>query len=100
MYYPESPYDFSVVEASLLGEIYELFLANTVQLGDGDFKVVEKPEVRESGGVVTTPKYIVDSIVQRTLEPLLRSKTPTEISNLRMADIACGSGTFLVTEVG
>lgn len=97
LYYPESPYDFSVVEASLLGEIYELFLANTVQLDDGDLRVVEKPEVRESGGVVTTPKYVVDSIIQRTLEPLLRGKTPVEISKLRVADIACGSGTFLVT---
>jgi type I restriction-modification system DNA methylase subunit len=97
LYYPESPYDFSVVETSLLGEIYELFLAHTVWLGNGEIKIVEKPEVKEVGGVVPTPRYIVNSIIQRTLKPLCEGKTPDEISKLRIADIACGSGIFLVT---
>jgi type I restriction-modification system DNA methylase subunit len=97
LYFPESPYDFSVVEASLLGEIYELFLANTIKLDNREVRVVEKPEIKESGGVVPTPKYIVDSIIQRTLKSLCKGKTPDEISNLRVADIACGSGIFLIT---
>lgn len=97
LYYPESPYDFSVVEASLLGEIYELFLANTVKLDSREVRIVKKPEVKEAGGIVPTPKYIVDSIIQRTLKPLCGGKTPDDLSNLRVADIACGSGVFLVT---
>jgi type I restriction-modification system DNA methylase subunit len=97
LYYPESPYNFSVVESSLLGEVYELFLAKTVQLDAREgVKVVEKPEIRESGGVVSTPLYIVDVIIKRALEPLCEGKSPSELSTLRIADISCGSGSFVV----
>lgn len=95
LYYPDSPYAFSVVEASVLGEIYELFLAKEIRLEDG-ITVVEKPEVVAAGGVVSTPNYIVDSIIQRTVAPALDGKSPDELTDFYVADIACGSGTFLL----
>ena len=98
LYYPESPYAFSVVEANVLGEIYEHFLANEIQINTkGRVEVVEKPEVVAASGVVSTPKYIVDTIIQKTINPLMEGKSPTELSKLRVADIACGSGVFLLT---
>lgn len=96
LYYPQSPYNFSVVESSLLGEVYELFLARSVELHEGDVRIVEKPEVIAAGGIVSTPSYIVDAIIQRTLRPFCEGKNPSELSELRVADIACGSGSFLV----
>lgn len=97
LYFPESPYAFTVVEADVISEIYEIFLGKEVQLVAGArIKIVEKPEVVESSGVVASPKYIVDTIVQRTMGPVCRDKTPAELSHLRVADIACGSGTFLL----
>jgi len=96
LYYPESPYAFSVVEASILGDIYERFLAKEILIDDGTITVTEKPEVVASGGVVPTPKYIVDVIIQKTLEPLCVGKSPSELIHLRVADIACGSGSFLL----
>lgn len=97
LYYPESPYAFSVVDAGILGEIYELFLGKSVSLEpDHTIKVVDKPEVVESGGVVPTPRYIVDAIIQKTLVQVCSGKSPSEIAKLRLADIACGSGTFLL----
>ncbi len=96
LYYPKSPYSFSVVESSVLGEIYELFLAQEIALGKSTVTVREKPEIAASQGVVATPKYIVDEIVTRTLDPLCKGKSPAQLVYLRVADIACGSGSFLL----
>ena len=96
LYYPASPYAFSVVEAGILGEIYERFLAKQIIVDDRQVTVVEKDEVVASRGVVPTPKYVVDVIVQKTLAPLCEGKPLAELAQLRLADIACGSGTFLV----
>ncbi len=96
LYYPESPYAFSVVEASVLGEIYELFLAKEICVRDGTVNVLEKPEVAASKGVIATPKYIVETIVKRTLDPLCKEKSPVQLAQLRVGDISCGSGTFLL----
>ena len=96
LYYPSSPYTFAVVEPEVLGEIYEHFLGDTIEIEDNLVKIVNKPEVQESGGVVPTPRYIADTIAERTLRPLLLSKEPDELQRFTVADICCGSGTFLL----
>lgn len=98
LYYPESPYAFSVVEANVLGQIYEHFLANEIRIDiDNNIEVVKKPEVVAANGVVSTPKYIVDNIVEKTMVPLIEATSPEKLSCFRVADIACGSGVFLLT---
>ena len=97
LYYPESPYEFSVVSADILGSVYERFLGNVIERrGDHGVKVVEKPEVRKAGGVYYTPTYIVDYIVKQTVGRLLEGKTPKEAAALKILDPACGSGSFLL----
>ncbi len=96
LYYPASPYAFSVVEAGILGEIYERFLGKQITITDQQVTIVDKDEVAASRGVVPTPKYVVDAIVKKTLAPLCEGKSPAELTQLRLADIACGSGSFLV----
>ena len=97
LYYPQNPYAFSVVDPRVLGEIYELFLSKELIIENRKKLVVqEKPEVVQSKGAVPTPQYIVDKILSQTLLPLIEGKTPKEISQLRIADIACGSGVFLL----
>ena len=59
-------------------------------------RVEEKPEVRKAGGVYYTPEYIVRYIVANTVGKLIEGKTPAEIAEMRFADIACGSGSFLL----
>jgi hypothetical protein len=67
MYYPESPYEFSVLPADILGQVYERFLGKVIRLTAGhQAKIEEKPEVRKAGGVYYTPTYIVDYIVANT----------------------------------
>jgi type I restriction-modification system DNA methylase subunit len=98
LYYPQSPYTFAVVETEVLGEIYEQFLGEIITVNaTGDIEIVSKPEVRESGGVVPTPRYIVDAIMQRTLGPQIEGKSPAELATFTGADICCGSGIFLLS---
>lgn len=121
LYYPDSPYEFSVLPADILGSVYERFLGKTIRLTDGhQAKIEEKPEVRKAGGVYYTPSYIVDYIVKNTLGVLLepvaaitgrrasdsadeiaatddrRHISLTEAAKLKVVDPACGSGSFLI----
>jgi len=97
LYYPESPYEFSVLSADILGQVYEQFLGKVIRLTAGhQAKVEEKPEVRKAGGVYYTPKYIVDYIVKNTVETLVEDKKPKEVEKLKILDPACGSGSFLL----
>jgi len=112
LYYPESPYEFSVLPVEILGNIYEQFLGKTIHLTAGhQARVEDKPEVRKAGGVYYTPKYIVDYIVKNTVGELVAgsrkcankkrpeaSRVPTDVAipSLKILDPACGSGSFLI----
>jgi len=97
LYYPDSPYEFSVLPADILGQVYEQFLGKVIRLTAGHRAVVEdKPEVKKAGGVYYTPTYIVDYIVKNTVGRLLEGLTPKQAASLRILDPACGSGSFLI----
>jgi len=97
LYYPESPYEFSVLQPEILGNVYEQFLGKVIRLtSDHRAKVEEKPEVKKAGGVYYTPQFIVDYIVENTVGSLCHGKTPNKVSELRILDPACGSGSFLL----
>jgi type I restriction-modification system DNA methylase subunit/predicted type IV restriction endonuclease len=97
LYYPQSPYEFSVMPADVLGQVYEQFLGKVIRLTAGHrAKVEEKPEVKKAGGVYYTPTYIVEYIVKQTVGKRIEGKTPRQISKLRILDPACGSGSFLL----
>jgi len=97
LYYPHSPFEFSVLPADILGSVYEQFLGKTIRLTKAhQAKIEEKPEVRKAGGVYYTPKYIVDYIVENTVGKLLNGKTPKQVEKLKICDPACGSGSFLI----
>lgn len=97
LYYPDSPFEFSIISTEILGNIYEQFLGKVIRLTEGhQAKVEDKPEVKKAGGVYYTPQYIVEYIVDNTIGELLKGKTPNKVSELRFVDPACGSGSFLL----
>jgi type I restriction-modification system DNA methylase subunit len=112
MYYPDCPYEFSVLPIEVLGNIYEQFLGKTIRLTEGHHaKIEEKPEVRKAGGVYYTPQYIVNYIVENTVGAMIGRldsadkqgavnsttvMTPAEIEKIKILDPACGSGSFLI----
>lgn len=97
LYYPNSPYEFSVFPTEILGQVYEQFLGKVIRLTSGhQAKIEEKPEVKKAGGVYYTPAYIVEYIVKQTVGMLCEGKTPKQIAKLTVLDPACGSGSFLL----
>jgi len=97
LYYPVCPYEFSVLSVEILGSAYEQFLGKRISLSkSGRATIEEKPEVRKAGGVYYTPQYIVDYIVKNTVGKLIENKTPKEVSEIKICDPACGSGSFLI----
>jgi len=65
------------------GALYEQFIS-------------EFPEFRKQWGVYYTPQYIVEYIVENTVGKLIEGKTPEEISEIKILDPSCGSGSFLL----
>ena len=91
-----SPFDFNTIPIHILGSIYERFLGKVIVTTDKRARIEEKPEVRKAGGVYYTPEYIVRYIVENTVGKAIEGKTPNQIAEMRFADIACGSGSFLL----
>ena len=97
LYYPKSPYEFSIIGVDILGSVYEQFLGKVIRLTKGGNAIIEeKPEVKKAGGVYYTPQYIVDYIVKNTVGELVEGKTPKDVAKLKIVDPACGSGSFLI----
>lgn len=103
LYYPESPYEFSVLPADILGQVYERFLGKTITLDRAHRASIDaKPEVRKAGGVYYTPSYVVDLITEKTVGQLLNGKLGSKpipvakAAEIKVLDPACGSGSFLI----
>ena len=97
LYYPISPYEFSVISVEIIGNAYEQFLGKTISINNRNKAVIDlKPEVRKAGGVYYTPEYIVDYIVRNSVGVMIEGKSPEEITKIKIIDPACGSGSFLL----
>lgn len=95
LYYPESPYSFSVFSSDILGSIYEIFLSEKLAIQDGSVVLVKKQDNIDRD-IVTTPTFIIQDILRNTVIPKCERKTDKEIFLLKFADISCGSGAFLL----
>lgn len=95
LYYPQSPYLFNIIEPNLLGKIYEMFLTEQLVLLEDNTIGLGQKKNCQNRSVVTTPTEIVKYMVEKTLSKVCEGKTPVEILDISIADIACGSGIFL-----
>lgn len=95
LYFPQSPYSFVVLSSDILGKIYEIFISQRLAVVDGQLSIVNKPE-NEDRDIVTTPNFIVREILRQTMKDNLAQLTDVQILCLKCADIACGSGAFLL----
>ncbi len=96
LYPPDGPWDFAAIGDDILGTVYERFLGNVVTVRDGLVEITEKPEVRHANGVHYTPRFIVDTIIRRVIGPKLAGKTPAQVLDVKILDLSCGSGSFVV----
>jgi len=83
-------YDFSLIDADILGNLYEQYLSHIFKKSEEKNKAKRKEQ-----GIYYTPTYIVDYIVRNTLGELLKDKK-VNAEKIRVLDPACGSGSFLI----
>ena len=95
LYYPESPYSFAVFSSDVLGSIYEIFLSEKLAVQNGEIELVRKRENIDRD-IITTPVFVIKSILNQTVGPFCKGKSDKDILSSKMADIACGSGAFLL----
>jgi type I restriction-modification system DNA methylase subunit len=99
----ETPkYLFYDIKVEILGNIYERFLGNTIVLAKNRKVTIEEtPATKKADGVFYTPQYIVSYIIENTVGEKIRScKTLKEVSEIKIIDPACGSGSFLLGAYG
>lgn len=96
LYYP-SPYCFDVIPLKTLSDIYDLFLGYQLVVDGLSVTDELKQEFKKSNGAVTTPEVLVKQVIESTI-PIntIENLTTEQIFNLKIIDIACGSGVFLV----
>jgi hypothetical protein len=96
LYYP-SPYKFDVIPTKLLSDIYEIFLSKKLIIDAGIVKDEIKSEYLKTKGAVSTPNYIVQEIIKRTIqrEKLLDNGIEILLAT-KVLDISCGSGVFVL----
>lgn len=96
LYWPQSKFAFGVLRPDILASLYEQYLAERVELDTaGRVTLATKPELTHAGGVVPTPGYVVDALVDAALSSYLTKDQPPP-QTLTLLDPACGSGAFLV----
>ena len=96
LYYP-SPYRFDVIPLKTLSDIYDLFLGYQLVVRGTEVSDELKAEFKKSNGAVTTPEELVNQVIECTIPfNTINNMTIEQIFDLKVIDIACGSGVFLV----
>jgi type I restriction-modification system DNA methylase subunit len=88
-------YDFNAIDADVLGTIYEQYLGHRAQDPEGK-QVVDKRAKRKAQGIYYTPQFVVRYIVGQTLGRLLEERDYEQARQVKVLDMACGSGSFLI----
>jgi type I restriction-modification system DNA methylase subunit len=108
-------YDFSLITADVLGAVYEQYLGHIAQRAKqrqqalqarldlglpqaATYEVVEKRQRRKEQGIYYTPQWVVDYIVGQTVGRFIQEhkNRPDAIAEMKVLDMACGSGSFLI----
>jgi type I restriction-modification system DNA methylase subunit len=86
-------YNFALIDADVLGRVYEQYLGYVLSERD---EIEAKKAKRKSQGIYYTPTFVVKYIVQQTLGRYLQEYGYNPSHPVRVLDLACGSGSFLI----
>lgn len=96
LYFPNVSYDFSVIDLSILSRIYENFLQQEIVIDELNKVSLKKTKSAKVKAVISTPDQVVKLMVKKVLEQKVNGLTPDQIVDLRIGDLAVGSGIFLI----
>jgi hypothetical protein len=93
--------DFASCPPELIGNLYELLLADSVELASDRKYELSSGKKRKQTGTFFTPRALTEIVVARAFEPLERhladSRRPSDaLLELRVCDPAAGGGAFLI----
>jgi len=88
-------YNFALLDADILGSIYEQYLGHILKKTEKRATLTEGKIHRKEQGIYYTPTYIVDYIVKNTIGELAKDKK-FDMDKIKILDPACGSGSFLI----
>jgi len=106
-------YDFSIIDADVLGAVYEQYLGYVAGIvrrraeeaqarlalgfsADSQYEVTAKKQHRKEQGIYYTPNFVTDYIVKETVGRYLKEHTFNENRGIKILDPACSSGSFLI----
>jgi len=106
-------YDFSVIDADVLGAVYEQYLGHVATIAkqrvqeaqarmnlgiatEPVFELTAKKQHRKEQGIYYTPKFVTDYIVKETVGRFIQEHNHHDIMSMKILDPACGSGSFLI----
>ncbi len=76
-------YKFNEIDANVLGSMYEKYIGAIHSF-------------RKKQGIYYTPTYVVNYIARNTIGEELKAKKLKDVENVKILDMACGSGSFLL----
>jgi type I restriction-modification system DNA methylase subunit len=88
-------YDFGVIDADVIGNIYEQYLGHILKKTEKRAKIKSGKAHRKEYGIYYTPTYVVDYIAKSVIQEWVKPKG-VDPDNIRVLDPACGSGSFLI----
>lgn len=96
LYYPNGSYDFNVIDSSVISQIYDLFLCEEAEIVQDGVEIKLKDDLADYTGAVCTPAYIAEAITIETFSSLQEVNPFRNWREIKLIDICCGSGIFLV----
>jgi hypothetical protein len=107
--FSDARYNFAWIDADVLGRAYEKYLSTVfvparalaaqLPLWGERARGVERTTRRKASGVYYTPSYIVHYLTQKCLHEYFAGAGGRAEQPPRVADTACGSGSFLTAAV-
>lgn len=92
-------FDFADIGVDVLGDIYEEYLKYLLYNSKKKSRLKQKHQHRKQFGQFYTPSYIVKYILDNTLQKKLEKTNERDITNIKILDPACGSGSFLIKAI-
>ncbi|MFO8101859.1 MAG: N-6 DNA methylase, partial [Dehalococcoidia bacterium] len=106
-------YDFEVIDVDVLGAVYEQYLGHVATVAktkaketqtrmdmglptDVTFELTAKKQRRKEHGIYYTPRFVTNYIVKETVGRFLEEHSHDEALKVKILDMACGSGSFLI----
>lgn len=89
-------YNFDLISADVLGAIYEDYIGHILKEAEKGIDIVKDYQKRKKAGIYYTPIPVVDYIIRNSVGLFLKGIQPEEVSDIKILDPACGSGSFLI----